>query len=350
MKLIRRPFVFVGNWVKRHWILSIILLIIFGGAGFFVYTRTNKAPEKLTFVPVTQDKLVKTLNVSGIIDAKQKATLHYSTGGKITYVGAQEGDIVKKNQTLARLDSRDLQKRLQADLNNYFTQRLTFDQNADDRGDTITSQAIGRQVQQDQNTLNNSVIDVEVRDIAIQNATLTTPIAGILVSAPTTVAGVVLGPTDIFEVIDPRSLVFKAAVDETDIPLVKRGQTASIQLDAYPEDPLSASVSAIAYRSAQTSKGTVFVVELPIPIISSQSAAERYRLGMNGDTDIVVDQRENVLQIPVDALTERDGKKFAKKKTGENTAQEVEIKTGIENETMIEVTDGLQLGDQVVLP
>jgi len=350
MKLLSRPFVFTAKWLKNHWKLSLILLIILAVAGYFLYTRTYKVPEKLTFVAVTQGNLVKTLNVSGIIDAKQKASLRYAAGGKVTYIGAKEGDIVKKNQSLARLDARDLQKRLQYDLNSYFTQRLTFDQNAANRGDTIKSQAIGRQVQQDQNTLNNSVLDVEIRDISIQNASLTTPIAGILVSAPTAVAGVVLGPTDIFEVIDPSSLVFKAAVDETDIPLVKKGQTASIQLDSYPNDPLTASVSSISYRSAQTSKGTVFVVELPIPIVSSQSAAERYRLGMNGDTDIVVAQRENVLQIPVDALIERDNKTFVKKKAGDNAAEEVEIKTGIENDTMIEVIDGLQLGDQVVLP
>jgi HlyD family secretion protein len=160
----------------------------------------------------------------------------------------------------------------------------------------------------------------------------------------------VLGPTDIFEVIDPSSLVFQAAVDETDISLVKKGLKASIELDAYPDEPITASVSSIAYRSSQTSKGTVFVVELPIPIVSSQSAADKFRLGMNGDTDIVVDQKSDVLQIPIDTLIERDGKTYVRKKTGENSAEEVEITTGIENETMIEVTNGLQLGDQVVSP
>lgn len=350
MKSILRPFIFVGKWLKRHWKLSLFLVIVVAAVGFFIYRQNHTAVEQLQFVEVKRGKLVKTLNVSGIVDAKNKASLHYAAGGKVVYIGAKSGDIVKKNQTLARVDTADLQKRLQQDLNNYFNQRLTFETNTNDRSQEPYTDDLGRAAQQDQATLNNTVLEVEIRDIAIRNAALVTPLAGFLVSSPTDVSGVVLGPTDIFQVVDPTSLVFKAAVDETDIAQVKKGLKASIQLDAYPDESLNASVSAIAYQSSQTSKGTVFVVELPIGIESTKSAIDRYRLGMNGDTDIIIEEREDVLQIPIDSLIERDSKKFVRKKTGENTAEEVEIQTGLETEDTIEVIDGLQAGDQIVLP
>jgi len=350
MKSLKRPFVFVGKWIKTHWKLSLFLLLLAGVGIFFLLRQANAPVEQLNFVRVKKEKLVKTLNISGIVDAKQKASLHYATAAKATYIGAKEGDSIKKGQTLARIDVQDQQKRIQQDLNNYFNQRLDFEQGLDDRGDTIINDSLGRIAQQEQKALENTVLDVEIRNIAIRNANLTSPIAGILVSAPVALPGVVLSPTDVFEVVDPYSLVFKATVDETDISQVKKGQMATIELDAYPDEPFQASVSAIAYRSAITSKGTVFVVDLSIPVQSTQSAMERYRLGMNGDSDIIVDQRDDVLQIPIDALIERDDKRYAKKKTGENTAEEVEIQTGIENDEMIEVISGLQLGDEVVAP
>ncbi len=350
MKSFIRPFVFVAKWVRKHWKLSLFVVILLGIGGFIAMRRFNQPEEQLTFVPVQQGDLIKTINVSGIVDAKQKASLHYATAAKVTYIGAKEGDPVKRWQTLARIDVADQQKRMQQDLNNYFNQRMVFEQNADDRGDTILSDELGRQAQQDQKALENAVLDVEIRDIAIRNAALTSPIAGILVSAPSIVPGVVINPTDIFEVVDPNSLLFKAAVDETDIDLVQKGQQATIELDAYPDEPISATVSAISYRSSQSASGTVFVVELPLTNTGTQSAIERYRLGMNGDTDIIVDQRKDVLQIPIDSLIERDDKKYARRRTGENSAEEVEIQTGIENEEMIEVVSGLSAGDEVVAP
>lgn len=350
MKSLARPFVFVARWVRKHWKLSLFLLILLLIGGYFAYKNANPPPEQLEFTQVTEGELIKKLNVSGVVDAKQKASLRYAAGGKIVYIGAKEGDAVNKGQVLARVDTRDLQKRLAQDLNLYFNQRMTFESNAEDRTDLAPTNDLNRAAQQDQKTLENSVLNVEIRDIAIRDAALVTPIGGFLVSSPTTVAGVVVGPTDVFEVVDPTSLTFRAAVSETDIALVQRGQMATIELDAFPDQPLVASVSSVAYRSSVSAKGTVFVVELPIPIDSTHSAISKFRLGMNGDTDITVDSRLNVLQIPLDSLIERDDKKYVLRRTGPNSAEEVEIQTGLETDDRVEVTSGLTANDEVVLP
>lgn len=350
LNFLARPFLGIGRWMRKHWILTIFIVVIVIVVGGFVYQRSRPKIEILKFTEVKKGKLVKTLSVSGVVDAKQKAVLRFAAGGKLTYLGAKEGDVLKKWQTLARIDSADLQKRMAQDLNTYFNERLDFEQSKDDRGDTITSQEIGRMSQKDQKNLENAVLGVEIREIAIRNTVLATPIEGVLVTTPTAVSGVNLTPTDTFEVIDPNSLVFKAAIDEADIALVKRGQMGSIELDAYPDTQVSATVSAIAYRSSLSSKGTVFVVELPIINDYQYPVLERYRLGMNGDVDLVVDEKDNTLYVPIEAVTQRDDKSFVRKKTGENSAEEVEIKPGIETDTELEVLSGLSQSDQVVIP
>jgi RND family efflux transporter MFP subunit len=350
MKSLLRPVFFVARWVRQHWKLSLFLLLVIGGGIWFWRSKVNKPPEQLHFETVKKEKLIKTLNISGTVEAKQKAILRFVAGGKIVYLGAKEGQWVKRGQTIATIDSRSLQKLLAQELNQFHIQRMDFDQNNDVRQDQAPTDAANRASQQDQKALENAVLDVEIQDIAVRNNVLSTPIAGILVSAPTAVSGVTLTATDVFEVVDPASLVFKATVEETDMSLVKKGQPAEIELDAYPEAPITATVSAIAYRSSQTTKGTVFLVELPITGEEPATLIERYRLGMNGDVLITVDERESALQIPIDALIERDDKTYVQKKTGENTAEEVEIKIGIETDEMVEVLEGLQEGDQVVIP
>jgi RND family efflux transporter MFP subunit len=350
MVFIFRPVVAVGSWIKRHWKLSLFLLLLIGIGVWYWRSKTVKPVETLEFTKVKKETLVKKVNVSGLIDAKQKAVLRFAAGGKVVYLGAKEGEFVKKWQTIAKIDSRDLQKRLQQDLNSYFNERMDFEQGSDDRRDIAPTNKLNRTGQKEQKDLENTVLTVEIQDIAIRNTVLTTPIEGILVGLPTTVTGVNLSPTDTFEIIDPSSLVFKAAVDEADISSIKRGQKASIELDAYPDQPLTATVSAIAYRSSQTSKGTVFVVELPIVNDYQYPILERYRLGMNGDVDITVNTKENVLSIPLDTISEHDNKKFVKRRSGENSAEEVEIKTGLETDDVVEVTSGLKEGDEIVVP
>lgn len=350
MSRIKTFFWRIWQWLKDHWKLVLGLIVVFLIGAFFFYRRTQAAKDEVqTFVTPTRQTLNKTVEVSGVIDAKERATLRFASGGRLTYLNAKEGDVVKRNQVLARIDARELQKRLQQDLNMYFNERMDFEQSQDTRENKAITITDERNAQKDQKTLENSVLDVEIRDIAIRNTVLSAPFDGQLVSVPATAPNVFLSPTEGFELINPASLYFKAAVDETDISSISRGLPAEIHLDAYPDEGLTASVSAIAYRSAQSSTGTVFVVDVPMPQATG-SAMTKYRLGMNGDVSIITASRPDVLSIPLDTTRERDGKTFVTVKTGEKTTEEREITVGLQTDEWVEVTGGLSETDQILVP
>lgn len=350
MQKIVHFFTQVRRFFQKRWKLLTIIAIVLLAIGFWQYRRRAGQKVEMTFIAPERTKLTKTLDVSGIIDAKEKATLRFAAGGKVTYIGAKEGDTLKRGQVIARIDSRELQKRLQQDLNLYFNERMDFDEARDNRKDVAITNAMEYNAQREQKLLENSVLSVEIRDIAIKNNTLTTPIEGILVSEPTSVAGINLLATDAFEVINPKTLVLRATVDQTDISQVKKGQTAKITLDAYPDQEINTTVNYIAYKSAQSSTGTVFVVELPIPADYQYAELEHYRLGMNGDAKIVLAEKEGVLTIPLNTTKERDGKTYVSVKTGEKTTEEREIKKGLETDDRVEVVEGLKETDQVLVP
>jgi RND family efflux transporter MFP subunit len=341
---------------RRHWKLCLVIVVLVGGFLFFKSKSAQAKKVPLSFAHPQKQDLTKKLEVSGVIDAKEKASLRFASGGKVTYIGAKEGDVIKKWQTIARIDAADLQKRMQQDLNLYFNQRMDFDQSKANLKDKAITTTDERTQQKDQKTLENEVLDVQIRDIAIKNTVLSSPIEGVLVSSPTNVTGVNLFSTDVFEVVNPASLVFRAAVDETDIALVKKDQPAAILLDSYPEDKdkVETKIEYISYKSSQTSTGTVFIVEMPIPQNYQFSLLDHFRLGMNGDVTIVLAEKKNVLAVPLSATKERDGKTYVTlykgKENGKDKTEDKEIEKGLETDDAVEVVSGLTEQDQIVVP
>jgi RND family efflux transporter MFP subunit len=335
------------NFFKNHWKKILIVLIIVGGIGFGSYKKAQNNKEELTFENPRYQNLTKVLEVSGVIDAKEKANLRFAAGGKVVYLGANEGDFVKKWQTIATIDRRTLQKQLQQDLNTYMKERWDWETTQDGTNYPLETLETRRTIDKEQWDLNNEVLDIEIRDIAITNTVISAPFTGILVSSPTNVTGVNLLATEGFELVNPDTLIFKAAVDEADIAQVTTGQSGSIFLDAYPDDPISSQVNYIAYKSNASSTGTVFVVEFQL---SGENLLNKYRLGMNGDVEIKLDDRENVLTIPFEATRERDDKVYVDVKTEKNEYEEKEIKTGLETENYVEVLEGLNESDEVLIP
>ena len=107
---------------KRKLIILFGILALISGIGYYMYSQ-NTASAQLgkgisdgeTFT-VAKSTLKETLTISGQIDAEEKVTLTFPTGGKLYWVGVKEGDYVEKYQGIASLDQRDLEKRLETSL------------------------------------------------------------------------------------------------------------------------------------------------------------------------------------------------------------------------------------------
>lgn len=334
------------QFLKRRWKIILILIILILASVFWLFSRQAKNGEELTFEKPQIEDLTKTLEFSGVVDAKEKVRLRFLAGGKVTYLGAHEGEQVKKWQTIATIDTRTLKKQLEKDLNNYMKERWDWEQTQDDIEDRWIPKSEEREVDKEQWDLTNTVLDVEIRDIALSNNSVTAPFDGVLTQSPVEVTGVPLLSTDYFEIVNPNTLVFKATIDEADIREIVEGQAASLELDAYPDEFFDSYVDYISYTSNETSSGTVFVVEFPFP----NQSLDTFRIGMNGDITITIDTREAVMTIPFEATRVRDGVFYVDVKTGEKEFEEREIKIGLETEEKVEVLSGISLDDEVLIP
>ncbi len=340
MKRFLSPFFFI----KRHKIWSVVIFLCVLLIAFFLRPRPPILPDTQM---ITKSNLIQSVSVSGSIAADQEANLTFPIAGKLVYMGAKVGDPIKKYQTIALLDQRTLEQNLQnaeAALDN---QQITFNNINDANGnrllnDLSLSTSAWRQLKQATDTLTQAQIAVKIQEIAKEQSVLVSPIDGILTRADIDVPGTQVPITATYSVVDPKSLTFNMDVDEADVAKVAIGQLVKITLDAYPNDMITLPVEKIDFVSHTTSNGgNAFTVKVSLPTDTSY----KFRVGMNGNADIVTAEKDNVLTVPLSAIAD-GGIVYVRVSKG---YKKVKIKTGLQNDINAEVVSGLVSGDKVVL-
>lgn len=189
--------------------------------------------------------------------------------------------------------------------------------------------------------------------------------------------------TDMLTIADMSRLEVRVDVSETDIAKVKIGDTTIIEADAYRNRKFKGTVSRIDVSSGSggiaqqvsTDQVTNYTVRIYIlPSSYADLAANMpkgkfiFKPGMSASVEIQTRRERNILSVPVNAITTRDWpdsvKKFHKE-TGEGGSEDIrqlafvynpttkqvtmrDVKTGIQDNTYIQITDGLKNGEQVV--
>lgn len=338
MKLLQKIF----SILWRHKRISV------GALAFLIvlYIVWPKPQPSIATQKATKQTLTQSLSVSGSVTGKNTVNLTFPVSGKVVYVGAKEGDYVKKYQTLAALDQRTLEENLANAVKAAQNQQISFDIVNDKNGDrslseTGLSTSARRELQTAMNTLDEAKIAVEIQKIAQEQAFLISPIDGILTHADVKTPGVVASLTSTYTVVDPTSLVFSMDVDQADIGKVTQGQKVKITFDAFPDQTLTEDVDSIDFVSHTTTNGgNAFTVETPLPLDQKQ-----YRVGMNADAEIILHEKPDVLTVPLSSIVNNQ---YVYVKKGK-TFKKQQITVGLQNDTDAEIISGLHEGDEVAL-
>jgi HlyD family secretion protein len=136
----------------------------------------------------------------------------------------------------------------------------------------------------------------------------------------------------------------EANVSETEIAKVSIGDPVGMTLDALgPEEKFSGQVIKIDPAETVVS-GVIYYKVTSIFDVED----ERIKSGMTVNLDIQTDQKENVLYLPYYLVKERNGEKYVL--VLENgQAKERTVRTGLAGETNIEIDQGLEEGEQVII-
>lgn len=140
------------------------------------------------------------------------------------------------------------------------------------------------------------------------------------------------------------SMILSVSVDELDINSVSKGQEAEVTLDALEDSSFTGTVTKVGSSSQSSGNGVAkYTVEITIP------KDAQMKEGMNASAVITVEEKKDVVTIPVNALQEKGDKTFVytKKDDEGNLSGEQEVSTGLSDGDKVEITDGLSEGDTV---
>ena len=375
------------------------------------------------------ERIVETVSASGMIQPVYEVKISPDVPGEIIELNIEEGDSVQRDQVLLRIrpdiyqsslerakanlnqqkanlaDARARIARAQAQLlraeNEYKRNRDLKDQNVISAADFELSEANYKVAKNDlvsaRESENASQYIVASAEASVKEAeenlrftTIRAPISGIVSKLDVELGERVVGTaqmtgTEMLRIADLTKMEARVDVNENDIIRVSVGDTAEVDVDSYTHTGklFKGIVTNIANTANdKTSPDAVTEFEVRIRIINDsyrelveeQGSVSPFRPGMTASVDITTEVKEDILTIPLAAVTtrnpndkkkaegeEQDDAAEEKKSTGakdevvevvflfnEGQAKMVEVETGISDFENIEILKGISSGDEVV--
>jgi HlyD family secretion protein len=427
---------------KIWWIIGILVVVIVA----LVILKKTGAVGKDEAVKVATEKIskrtiIETVSASGKVYPEDERKVSSDVSGEVVEMYVEEGDSVRKGQVLARVfadvltSARDrassvvnqqqaqvgnteasiasFEARLNQAKQNYDRQKKLLNDKVISKSEFETAESQYLTAQADLNaarqTVKSTKAGVQSAQASLTEAnknlsrtTVISPMNGIIsllaVKKGERVAGnsFSLG-TEIMRVADMTKIEVRVDVGENDIPKVKIGDSAIIEVDAYNDrkfkgvvTQISSSSTSAQQQAVSTSDVTNYKVYIRIDPASYADLIDPakgknlpFRPGMSASADIMTTKHENVVAVPILAVTTRDKSEQAsktkakeeedkKKAQGQDasatenavmtdemeevvfiiqkdgTVKKVAIRTNIQDNEYIEVMSGIKEGDEVI--
>ncbi|SMQ84443.1 HlyD family secretion protein [Bacillus sp. OV166] len=140
-------------------------------------------------------------------------------------------------------------------------------------------------------------------------------------------------------------------VDELDITKIKKKQTVSITVSAYPDTTFTGKVTDIAAEGTSANGTSTFDVTIHI------DQPKNLKVGMSTEASILTESKENALYVPVDGVYTSNNEKYVvvtststDASSASSTSQQKTVKTGISTDDYVELTEGVTAGETIQLP
>ncbi len=302
---------------------------------------------------------------SGYVVAQRKAAVASKGTGRLIYLGVVEGDKVKKNEIIARLEDNDVKAQLaeakanlelqEANLqdtkNTYQREEALFKTGSATKADLDAANANYKRVLA---SIDVAKAQVQAAEVAIENTIIRAPFDGTVLTKDADVgeivaplAGGLNSKGAVVTIADMSSLQVEADVSESNLERVTPNQDCQIILDAYPTHSYPGYVAKIV-PTADRTKATVMVKigfrKYDSRVLPEMSAKVLFM--SKGSKQTEKDQTP-VLVVPNTAVADRNGKQIVfLVKNGK--AVEVNVKTGQQFDSYVEIKSGISNGEQVI--
>lgn len=390
-------------------VIVVLILVVLIAAKMGLFGKKGNFKEvdvqKVTLIDITE-----TVSATGKIQPEVEVKISSEVSGEIIELPFKEGQQVNKDELLVKVNPDLIQSavnRSQASYqnvksglaqaeaslkeakSNYERSKTLFDKGVISKADWDKSIANYEMAEAAKNSayynVQSAAATVNEAQDNLGRTTIYAPMSGTISLLSVELGERVVGTqqmagTEILRVANLRDMEVEVDVNENDIVKVQIGDTTIVEVDAYLKKEFKGIVTQIANSAGQAltaDQVTNFRVKVKILKESykdlTEGKAEHYspfRPGMTATVDIMTAQRKNAVAVPISSIVIKTDTSSVKKNFEKMAADTVEpeneerfecvfindngtaklkvVKTGIQDDTNIEIVSGLAEGDQII--
>jgi HlyD family secretion protein len=399
---------------RRKVVVGIVVVVVLAIAAILAVLQGRDRGVEVRLEEVSRRDLVATVTASGHVRARRTVDISADVQGRVVELNVDEGDDVQAGAILLRIDPTQYQAavarnegalsqaqarvleqeanviRFQRDYDRIvaLSQRDSLLVSAQQVQDAETAVQVARAQRQ---SLEFGVAQAqaaltEAREF-LSKTVIRAPISGKVTrlnieSGETVVIGTMNNPGSLLLTVSDLSVVEAVMeVDETDVSLIAPGDSAVVELDAFPDTRFDGRVteignSAIRPPSSTAAAGQAQAVDFEV-VITMTDPPDNIRPDLSATADVIIDTREDVLAVPIISVTVREDEDgggapvddedeteqrpegpVARSRLGkptegvfvvtEGTVTFAEVEIGITGQEYFEVVAGVEEGDTVV--
>lgn len=394
---------------RTKWSLAGVVVVAIIAVGALSAAKSGKKGVEVRIEAVEARDLVASVTASGQVQPQTKVDISSDITGKITQLAVREGQMVSKGQFLVQIDPEQAQAMVdrataslasaraqaaQARANmiqaerSYERTSAIRQQNAqlvsDEQIEQLRTQVDVNRAMLESAQFQTQQAEAQLKDArtALGKTTLYAPMAGRI-----TRLNVEMGETAIMGTLnkdaatlltisDMTVLETRVKVDETDVARISVGDSAVVQVDAFPDTTFVGRVTKISNSSVRGAAAAAQAADQAVDYevtIQLLNAPGEVRPDFSATAKIITDTRNKVLSIPIIALTVREDEAVAAGDTAvglgrarparevgkrdvegvfvvnaDNTVTFRPVRVGIAGEKHFEVMDGLKAGEKIV--
>jgi HlyD family secretion protein len=394
---------------KTKWSVAGAALIAITAIIVLTAMRSGNKATNVRIEPVQRRDLIASVTASGNVTPQTKVDLSSDITGKIVRLDVKEGQMVSKGQFLLQIDPQEAQANVQRaeaalsaakaaaaqarasllqaqksyerslEIKKANPQLISDEQLEQLRTTVDVDQAV---LESQQHLVDQNVAQLAQVKSALGKTTIYAPMAGRVTrlnveGGETAIMGTLnKDAATLLTISDMSVLETKVKVDETDVARIQVGDSALVQIDAFPDTTFRGRVTKISNSAVKSATATQAngdqAVDYEVTIQLLDVPPET-RPDFSATAKIVTDSRRNVLSIPIIALTVREnetlqsgdtaiglGKPKPKKEVGKKDVEGVfvvgsdnkvtfkQVRRGITGEKHFEVLSGLKEGERIV--
>ena len=306
--------------MKRVAFVALILAAVTGG--FYFYRVRSAAPEPVvTTQPFSRGDIVEAVSATGTLEAVETVEVGTQVSGVVRELRADFNSIVRKGQVIARLDPQLIETQIEQQQANVLRaeadverlkvsladarQKLDRAQQLNEkslipRTDLETAQvavdSAVAQIKASEASLTQARAQLNNQRVNLRYTTITAPIDGIVISrnvdAGQTVAASMNAPTLFVLAADLTRMQVLASIDESDVGRMRPGQNVTFQVDAFPNDRFTGTVSQVRLQPTVVQNVVTYATVITVP-----NPQLKLKPGMTANVTIEVTRRNNVLRV-----------------------------------------------------